>query len=443
MEKKVYIELLGCAKNQVDAEIMLAHLVKAGYKRALKVEEADLIIVNTCGFIESAKKEAIDTFFSLYSSYKDKKFILSGCLAQRYGNTMKLDEADGIFGNRQLSNIVRVANSVLQGEKVVSIEDYPVTDTETYERVHIYGYKSAAYLKISEGCNHRCRYCAIPLIRGGLRSVEFDTVINQAKNLIAQGVYEISVVAQDLAAYGLDLYSKSRFIELMDALSDLEGDFVLRMLYIHPDFFPYEILDLVKRKKKILPYFDIPIQHVNPSVLTKMARFGSYESYLKMFKRIREELPLAVIRTTIMLGFTNENSQTLEEIHSFLSSAKLDWVGFFLYSCEEDTPAFSDSSAKELKERINLAAEKLPILMDEQQKISEKALQRFIGLKTTMLIEEKVKESNLYIGRTFAQAADVDGLVVLESNDEYEPGDIVKIKIDSVRGLDLKVKNDR
>ncbi len=440
MTKKVYIELLGCAKNQVDAEVMLSHLVRDGWQRVLDPSLADVIIVNTCGFIESAKKEAVDTFFDLYNTYGNKKFILSGCLSQRYGNTMELKEANGIFGNRDLSQIVTLANAVLKGEQITLIPDYPKTDTESYDRPILYNYKNSAFLKISEGCNRNCRYCAIPLIRGGLRSVPFETIINEAKRLIKNGVYEINIIAQDLAAYGLDLYKKSKFLELMETLANLEGNFVLRMLYIHPDFFPPKLLDLVNKYDKILPYFDIPFQHVNSNVVRAMGRKGNSTSYLNLIKLIKEKVPNSFIRSTIMLGFTFETQDSINELYKFLEEAKIDWVGFFLYSLEEDTPSFNDCSEKQLKNNLELGKISMNKLMSLQQNITENSLKRLIGVSTNMIIEDPIKDSNLYIGRIYAQAPEVDGLTVLTSDYKLNTGDVVKVNIKGVRGIDLKAE---
>ena len=238
--KRIYIESLGCAKNQVDSEILLSYAIENGYERTEDAAEADVIVVNTCGFIESAKKESIDTFFSLHELNPDARMILAGCLAERYGREMELEEADAIFGNRDLS----LFPAVLEGKEKLLIPDYPDPDKERDDRKVLLNYPGSAYLKISEGCNHRCAYCAIPVIRGPLRSRPMDRIIAEAERLISEGVYEINIVAQDLGAYGTDNGGSSRFVELMDRLSSLEGDFVLRMLYIHPDTFPKGLIEL-------------------------------------------------------------------------------------------------------------------------------------------------------------------------------------------------------
>ena len=345
--KKIYIESLGCAKNQVDSEVLLAYADEEGYERVENAEDADVIVVNTCGFIESAKEESINTFFALKERCPNAKIIMAGCLAQRYGKEMELDEADAIFGNHDLSLFPEVLRNIEKDERTVTVPEYPDPDRERDERKDLLSFPRSAYLKISEGCNHCCSYCAIPVIRGPLRSRPFEKIVTEAKRLISEGIYEINVIAQDLGAYGLDIYGKSRFTELMKTLSSLDGDFVLRMLYIHPDTFPLDLIDLVSENKKILPYFDIPVQHADEEVLRAMRRSGSGEKYGELFQKIREKNPDAVIRTTLMLGFPGEDRAAFEKLLEFVKNAEPDWMGSFTYSREEDTPAYSMRNQKE------------------------------------------------------------------------------------------------
>ena len=346
--KKIYIESLGCAKNQVDSEILLSYAIEKGYSVTKSAEDADIIVVNTCGFIEDAKKESIDAAISFRSLYPAKKIILSGCLAERYGNEMEFEEVDAIFGNHDLSLFPQILDEVENGEEnIVEIPEYSDPDKERDDRLVLLSHPRTAYLKISEGCNHCCSYCAIPIIRGPLRSKAKEKIVAEAKRLIASGIYEINVIAQDLAAYGGDIYKKSAFVELMDELSSLDGDFVLRMLYIHPDVFPRDLLSLVKERKKILPYFDIPFQHSSEKILSSMGRTGNTEKYLSLIEEIRNELPDAVIRTTIMLGYPGEEDEDFECVKDFVRRAKFDWMGSFTYSREEDTKAFKMRNKKE------------------------------------------------------------------------------------------------
>ena len=435
--KKIYMESLGCAKNQVDSEILLTYAEENGYERTADADSADVIVVNTCGFIKSAKEESINTFFSLRQQYPKAKIIMAGCLAERYGKEMELDEADAIFGNRDLSLFPEVLKKVENRERPVLVPPYPDPDRERDDRKELLSFPRSAYLKISEGCNHCCSYCAIPVIRGPLRSRPFEKIVTEAERLIASGIYEINVVAQDLGAYGLDIYGRSRFVELMDTLSSLDGDFVLRMLYIHPDTFPLDLIDLVASRKKILPYFDIPVQHANHEVLLSMKRTGSGEVYAELFNKIRAKNPDAVIRTTLMLGYPGEDRAAFEELLSFLDKAQPDWMGSFLYSREEDTPAYRMRNQKD-HDRAQREAKKWQKELEEKQSaITEKRLQRFVGREYRALVEEIIEGEDLAIGRIYSQAPDVDGAVVIMGRG-LKSGDVVNVGIRSVRGVDLE-----
>ena len=431
---KIYIESLGCAKNQVDSEIMLESALEHGYERTEDVSQADVIVVNTCGFIESAKTESIDTFFSLHNANPDAKIIMAGCLAQRYGKDMELEEADAIFGNHDLSKFPEVLTSL--DKKPVIIPEYPDPDRELDKRTVLLSYPGSAYLKISEGCNHCCSYCAIPIIRGSLRSRPMDRIIKDAKSLISNGIYEICVIAQDLGAYGTD-EGDSRFVQLMDKLSSLEGDFVLRMLYIHPDTFPDGLIELVKERKNILPYFDIPFQHADRRVLHSMKRTGDREKYVSLVKRIRDNLGDAVIRTTLMLGYPGEDRAAFEELLKFVDEASFDWMGSFLYSREENTPAYAMRGQREHDKAHKTAALWQKELEKAQEKITSDRLSRFIGKEYVALIEDKIEGEDLAIGRIYSQAPDVDGLTVIMGRD-MSPGDKVRVGITNVRGIDLE-----
>ena len=435
--KKIYIESLGCAKNQVDSEVLLAYADEEGYERVENAEDADVIVVNTCGFIESAKEESINTFFALKERCPNAKIIMAGCLAQRYGKEMELDEADAIFGNHDLSLFPEVLRNIEKDERTVTVPEYPDPDRERDDRKSLLSFPRSAYLKISEGCNHCCSYCAIPVIRGPLRSRPFEKIVAEAKRLISEGIYEINVIAQDLGAYGLDIYGKSRFTELMKTLSCLDGDFVLRMLYIPRDTFPMDLIDLVSENKKILPYFDIPVQHADEEVLRAMRRSGSGEKYGELFQEIREKNPDAVIRTTLMLGFPGEDRAAFEKLLEFVKNAEPDWMGSFTYSREEDTPAYSMRNQKEHDKAQREAKKWQKELEEVQTPITEKHLERFVGKTYRALVEEKIEGEDLAIGRIYSQAPDVDGLTVIMGRD-MKPGDTVMVGIRAVRGVDLE-----
>jgi ribosomal protein S12 methylthiotransferase len=437
---RVYVENLGCAKNQVDAEVMLHALVKAGCVAVETADDADVVLVNTCGFIEPARKESIDTFFALREQYPEAKVVLTGCLSQRYGKELdkELVEADGIFGNRDLRQIVPFVRRLLQSSRPVEFPTYPLINEEDDTRGALFNYPGSAYLKISEGCDHRCRYCAIPLIRGGLRSRPEEAILAEAARLVSSGVKELNLIAQDLAAYGTDLGDHSpRFLDLLASLAALEGDFRIRMLYIHPDAFPQDLPRIVAANPKIIPYFDIPFQHASPQVLKHMGRVGDKDSYLRLIASIREELPEATFRSTIMLGFTGEDESTVAELKEFLTKAQLDWVGTFLYSREEDTPAYKDRTAAEHRKVAKQAARWQKELEAVQEPIAKARLARFVGKELDVLIEELVEGEDLAIGRTINQAPEVDGLTVVMGRD-LVPGQITRCGITRVNGIDLE-----
>lgn len=436
--KKIYIESLGCAKNQVDSEVLLTIAKEKGYVRVTEAKDADLIFVNTCGFIESAKEESINTFFALKGAYPDAKIVLGGCLAQRYAEELELEEADAIFGNRDLAAFSDVLDSLDKGDdQIVLKPEYPDPDREKDEREEYLSMPRSCYLKISEGCDHRCSYCAIPIIRGGLRSRSEDRIIDEAKELIRKGFFEINLIAQDLGAYGTDFDGKSHFCDLLTKLASLEGDFRLRLLYIHPDTFPEELISIVKNSEKIIPYFDIPFQHSSERVLRKMRRFGNTEKYLALINRIRIEIPEAVIRTTLMLGFPGEEREDFDELLSFVRQARFDWMGSFLYSREEDTPAFDMRDEKAHEKAVKRAARWKNELEELQSAITEERLQGFVGKKYTALVEENIQGEDLSIARIYSQAPEVDGLTVI-MGEGIAPGDVVEVGIRAVRGVDLE-----
>ena len=437
---KVYVENLGCAKNQVDAEVMVASLAEDGYEPVENADEATLIIVNTCGFIESARAESIDAFFELKNQYPDKKILFTGCLAQRYSQELKdeLTEADAIFGNRDLKEINSVVKAVEEGNRVVLTPEYPDVKSDYDTRGKLFNYPGSAYLKISEGCNHRCRYCAIPLIRGPLRSRPEKAVLEDAAHLLDSGVKEINIIAQDLAAYGTDREGKeSAFLPLLEKIASLEGDFSIRLLYIHPDAFPLELLDLMKRYPKIIPYFDIPFQHADTRVLSKMGRTGDKNTYLALIDTIRTAFPEATIRSTIMLGFTGEDDQTFTTLMEFLEEARLDYVGTFLFSLEEGTPAFDDCSIPEYEKRIESARRYKSEVEKLSESITISRLEQYVGTEMDVLIEELIDQEDLAIGRTRFQAPEVDGLTVVMGQN-LVAGTVVRCGITKVNGVDLE-----
>ena len=441
-KKYVYIENLGCAKNQVDAEVLACSLEKDGWTLTDDASKASLIFVNTCGFIKSAREESIDTFFSLRSQYPKAKVVISGCLAQRYAEELReqIPEADGIFGNRDLSRVNDFVGDICgrkKKEPKLEVPEYPDPDADIFERNELFNYPGSAFLKISEGCNHRCGFCAIPLIRGSLRSRPRAKILEEARDLVARGIREINLIAQDLAAYGTDWDGRSHFLELLKDIVAIEGNFRVRLLYIHPDAFPLELLDLVKSNEKIIPYFDIPIQHASEKLLRPMKRMGDEKIYTDLITKIRSELPECVIRTTIMLGFPGETDEDFEKVYEFVKTNRFNWMGSFVYSREEGTYAYGLTTEKDHKALAKIAKTRQKKLQKLQEKITEECLQSFVGKEYDVLIEELVEGEDLAIGRIWAQAPEVDGLTVVMGRDMV-PGRVYRCGVTKVNGIDLE-----
>ena len=440
-KRYIYIENLGCAKNQVDAEVLACSLEKDGWILTGNAENADLIFVNTCGFIESAREESIDTFFSLKNQFPKAKIVISGCLAQRYAQELQeqIPEADGIFGNRDLAKVNDFVKDIIGKKKETKLQvpEYPDPDEDIYERNELFNYPGSAFLKISEGCNHRCGFCAIPLIRGPLRSRPKAKILAEARELVAREIREINLIAQDLAAYGTDWDGKSHFLELLQAITDIEGTFKVRLLYIHPDAFPLELLDMVRKNDKIIPYFDIPIQHASEKLLRPMKRVGDEKIYTDLITKIRTALPECVIRTTIMLGFPGETDEDFDKVYEFVKDNRFNWMGSFVYSLEEGTYAYGLTTEKEHKALAKVAKSRQKKLQKLQEKITSECLQSFVGKEYDVLIEELVEGEDLAIGRIWAQAPEVDGLTVVMGRDMV-PGKVYRCGITKVNGIDLE-----
>ena len=434
---KYYVEPLGCAKNQVDAETMIARLDAAGALLAGDPRDADLIIVNSCGFIEEAKREAINVTLGFRKEYPGKKIILAGCLAQRYLKELgeELSEADAVIGSGSLDGIVPLAFG-LTGAAPERVEENPATPDRP-ARVKLLSLPGSAYVKIAEGCDNHCSFCAIPLIRGGLRSVSVDGVVSECGALLKNGVLELCLIAQDTASYGTDTGGLCRLPELLKALSALEGDFWVRLLYLHPDHFPLDILETIAADRRFLPYFDIPFQHSSPALLRAMNRRGGGDAYISLLGRIREALPDSVIRSTFMTGFPGETEADFERLLDFQAEARLDWLGVFVFSREEGVPAYNFKGRPSKK----TALERKRVLEARQARITEERMSRFTGRLMTALVEEQVDgEEGLYIGRLFCHAPEVDGALVIESAAPLSPGTFARGVVTGQAGFDLKLR---
>lgn len=459
---KFFIDQHGCAKNQTDGELLVGFLVKNGFSLTLNPEEADVILINSCGFIESAKKESIDAVYDIHKAYPAAKIIMTGCLAERYASELleNMNELDGVFGNGNLSKIVEFMNKIEKGER--SEEVFSQNGVCCGDRPVLFNYPGSAFVKITEGCSNHCSFCAIPLIRGELRSRPMNDIISEIQALINDGIYEINLIGQDLAAYGTEAgfisegsnsaagftiasgktTEASPLSILLSKISDLKGDFLIRLLYIHPDHFNTDILPVIKNDSRFARYFDIPFQSGDDKIILAMNRVGSSEEYIRLIEKIREVLPDAVIRTTFLTGFPGETEENAKNTQDFLCKIKPDWSGTFSYSREEDTPAYSfKHKVPEAK-----AAKRAEKLQKIQQKISEEKLNSYIGKEVNVLIEEVIEsgQEGLAIGRAWFQAPDVDGNVVVRYDlDEEEQvqavkaGNVVKARIIACTGIDL------
>ncbi len=448
--KHFFLDQHGCAKNQVDGELIISLLEKKGFIRTIDASKADYIIVNSCGFIKSAKKESLDAVISARASYPDAKIILAGCLAERYADTFKdaLPEADAVFGNGDISKIDSIVSRLERNERPVEV--YKQQGVCCGERKTLLGFKGSAFVKITEGCSNHCSFCAIPLIRGELRSRPAKDIVEEIKALSDRGIVEINLIGQDLAAYGtgkddkvFDSADKNRspLSLLLEEISRLDSDFRLRLLYIHPDHFNEDILPVMQKDKRILPYFDIPFQSGDDSVIRAMNRKGDAKTYISLVEKIREALPGAVLRTTFLTGFPGETESNAENSARFLEAVQSEWSGCFSYSREEDTPAYSYKNRVPLK----TAEERARKLSEIQHEITRKKLLSYVGKELEVLVEETIEgDQGLAIGRAWFQAPDVDGNVVVrydrddeKANSSVQPGKLVRVKVTSSSDVDL------
>ena len=434
--KKVAMISLGCPKNQVDAEMMLAKLQKGGFELSAELEGSDAVIINTCGFIDDAKAEAIETILSVAELKMDGvvgSIIVTGCLSERYKDEVleQLPEIDGIIGIGANDDIVSVVTDVLNKKKVASfppktklcLEGDRILTTPDY----------FAYLKISEGCSNCCTYCAIPKIRGKFRSRQMENIVEEAKNLAKNGVKEIVVVAQDVTKYGLDNYGKLMLASLLHKLCKIEGIEWIRLLYCYPESITDELLDVIANEDKICKYIDIPMQHADGEVLKRMNRRGSEKELLALVKKIREKIPGVVIRTTMITGFPGESEENFETLSRFVNEARFDRLGCFSYSAEEGTLAakMDGQLDEETKRR------RAEIIMEQQYEIFAKNQEEKIGRTYKVLVEGFDENDMLYYGRTYMDCAEIDSRVIISTEDELQAGTFVYVKIIGTDDFDL------
>jgi ribosomal protein S12 methylthiotransferase len=442
---RYFLDPFGCVKNQVDAENMMACLDKAGWKSTPAAEEADLIIVNSCGFIESAKQESINAVLEWRKFYPEKKLLLAGCLAQRYSKELSesLPEVDGFFGVNNIEGITEIVSGIFSAEGAKSHlrsgaeEDARTEKHSSAGERPLLSLPGSAYVKISEGCNNNCSFCAIPLIRGALVCRTIPDIVDECRALLKRGIAELCIIGQDIGSWHGE--NGESLAELLQAISALEGKFWVRLLYIHPDHFPLQILDIIEKDSRLLPYFDIPFQHASDKILAAMNRRGSAAQYLDLIKTIRARLPDAVIRSTFLLGFPGETEEDFTALLDFQQKAALDWLGSFTYSREENTAAFS------MKGRVSAkTSEKRKQIIEERQiPITEKNMDRFTGRTLDILIEEQIDgdddNETFLLGRLYCQAPDIDGSTVI-LGEKIKAGVLAPCKIIARRGFDLEAR---
>ena len=417
---------LGCAKNLVNSEQMLYLMDEAGYTLVPQSEGADLVIINTCGFIDAAKSEAIDVILENAELKKAGLLggiIVTGCLSERYRESImeELPEIDAVLGVGSFSDIVRAADAVTEGRFISLFGDQsgPIDETP---RVITTG-PSWAYLRIAEGCNNFCAFCAIPYIRGRYRSRSMENILEEARDLAAHGVKELIVIAQDITRYGTDLYGKRSLAELCRKLSEIEGIEWIRLHYLYVDQFDDELIEEIASNDKIVKYLDIPIQHINNGILKRMNRRGTGEDIRVLFKKLRERIPGVVLRTSLIAGLPGEGEAEFEELCEFLKEARIERVGVFPFSPEEGTPA-AEMEHVDFEE----AQRRADLIMQLQAPIMDDFCESFVGKTLTVLVESYDNESELYAGRCYADSPDIDGQVLFEGR--CTEGEMVQVEIE-------------
>lgn len=437
MEKKVLFISLGCDKNLVDSEQMLGLLSRGGYTFTDDEREAEAVVINTCCFINDAKQESINTILEMAELRKNgnvKALIVAGCLAQRYQEEIQkeITEVDAVIGTTAIDEVVNALDGVFQGTKknyYGSLDRKPFTGMH---RVMTTG-GHYAYLKIAEGCDKHCTYCIIPKVRGGYRSVPMESLLKEAQSLADQGVKELIIVAQETTRYGVDLYGHKALPELLRKLCEIDGLYWIRLLYCYPEEIDEDLIQTIKREKKICHYLDLPIQHASDRILKQMGRRTNRQELLKTVRHLREEIPDICLRTTLITGFPGETGEDHEILLHFVEEMEFDRLGVFLYSQEEDTPAadMADQVPEKVKEK------RYEELMALQQEIAFTAAADMDGRVVTAMIEGQVANEDAYVARTYKDAPDVDGFLFVNTDRELMTGDFVKVRITGSYEYDL------
>ena len=434
---KILFISLGCDKNLVDTEVMLGMLASRGYEMTNEEQEADIIVINTCCFIHDAKEESIQNILEMAEYKKNgsaKALIVTGCMAERYRQEIldEIPEVDEVLGTTAYDRILDAVDAALAGQHEVMTADLDALPLPETKRLVTTG-GHFAYLKIAEGCDKHCTYCIIPKIRGNFRSVPMERLIKEAEELADQGVKELILVAQETTLYGKDLYGEKSLPKLLRELCKISGIRWIRILYCYPEEITDELIQVMKEEPKICHYLDLPIQHANDTILKRMGRRTSKQELIDIVQKLRKEIPDICLRTTLITGFPGETQEQHEEVMEFIDTLEFDRLGAFTYSPEEDTPAatFEDQIDEEVKE------DRQADIMELQQEIAFDKAEDMIGREVLVMIEGKVADENAYVGRTYRDAPNVDGLIFINTDVELISGDFAKVKVTGALDYDL------
>lgn len=434
---KILFISLGCDKNLVDTEVMLGMLASRGYEMTNDEQEADIIVINTCCFIHDAKEESIQNILEMAEYKKNgsaKALIVTGCMAERYRQEIldEIPEVDEVLGTTAYDRILDAVDAALAGQHEVMTADLDALPLPETKRLVTTG-GHFAYLKIAEGCDKHCTYCIIPKIRGNFRSVPMERLLKEAQDLAEQGVKELILVAQETTLYGKDLYGEKSLQKLLRELCKISGIRWIRILYCYPEEITDELIQVMKEEPKICHYLDLPIQHANDTILKRMGRRTSKQELIDIVQKLRKEIPDICLRTTLITGFPGETQEQHEEVMEFIDTLEFDRLGAFTYSPEEDTPAatFEDQIDEEVKE------DRQADIMELQQEIAFDKAEDMIGREVLVMIEGKVADENAYVGRTYRDAPNVDGLIFINTDVELISGDFAKVKVTGALDYDL------
>ena len=434
---KILFISLGCDKNLVDTEVMLGMLASRGYEMTNDEQEADIIVINTCCFIHDAKEESIQNILEMAEYKKNgsaKALIVTGCIAERYRQEIldEIPEVDDVLGTTAYDRILDAVDAALAGQHEVMTADLDALPLPETKRLVTTG-GHFAYLKIAEGCDKHCTYCIIPKIRGNFRSVPMERLLKEAQDLAEQGVKELILVAQETTLYGKDLYGEKSLPKLLRELCKISGIRWIRILYCYPEEITDELIQVMKEEPKICHYLDLPIQHANDTILKRMGRRTSKQELIDIVQKLRKEIPDICLRTTLITGFPGETQEQHEEVMEFIDTLEFDRLGAFTYSPEEDTPAatFEDQIDEEVKE------DRQADIMELQQEIAFDKAEDMIGREVLVMIEGKVADENAYVGRTYRDAPNVDGLIFINTDVELISGDFAKVKVTGALDYDL------